>query len=200
VTKCRVQRCGRAAAEAASQEARAQMAVSLPVGRPPAADISVYDGNGWRQRALEEISGSSVVIVASLVYDDPDLHSTLLRRLRGRDAFDCSVFVDRDTYEQRTYRYQRARILELQKHGGSIFLCTGRDYNTEFGARGQRGHFHMKALVIDNKISYVGSANATRNSRINGELVLRLVGSSVVEVVKSVLAYKSHQTTLSTAS
>ena len=119
----------------------------------------------------------------------------MLSRLISKENFTCEVYVDEDTYTKmrKQYPHQRPRLLELQKHGASVFLCNGREYCEEFGVKGYRGHFHMKALVIDNKIAYCGSANATGNSRINAELVFRLVGPPVADVVAAILHCKQQE-------
>ena len=162
------------------------------VGRPRSLGLGVFSDNNWRKEAFSEIKVASGVMVASLVVDDPDICNLLLSRLKSREKFACEVYVDEDTYTKmrKQYPHRRPRLLELQKHGASVFLCSGRAYCEEFGVKGYRGHFHMKALVIDNKIAYCGSANATRNSRINAELVFRLVGPPVADVVAAILHYK----------
>ena len=138
--------------------------------------VGCVSDNSCRKGAFSEIKVASGVMVASLVVDDPDICNLLLSRLKSREKFACEVYVDEDTYTKmrKQYPHQRPRLLELQKHGASVFLCSGREYCEEFGVKGYRGHFHMKALVIDNKIAYRGSANATRNSPINTELFFSL--------------------------
>ena len=70
---------------------RGEVQVTLPVGRPALVDFVVISDNSWRPPAFAEIMESSVVLLASLVYDDPDLHKVLLRRLKQSSEFECQV-------------------------------------------------------------------------------------------------------------
>ena len=53
-------------------------------------------------------------------------------------------------------------------------------------ADGRDGRLHMKALIIDSRLVYHGSANFTSKSRTNKELMQRLQGPPVQVVVEAV--------------
>jgi len=71
--------------------------------------------------------------------------------------------------------HQRSRLDRLRRAGATIVLC-----------RGMRstGSFHAKAVVIDRRTGFVGSANTTDKSLRNGELCFRLRGPPVMEVLQ----------------
>jgi len=47
---------------------------------------------------------------------------------------------------------------------------------------------HLKAVVIDSRVAYAGSANCTRQARCNREVMLRLVGPPVTKVLAEISA------------
>ena len=48
------------------------------------------------------------------------------------------------------------------RHGAKVYLCKGQDGREEFGANAHWGNMHMKAVVLDGRVAYTGSANFTR--------------------------------------
>ena len=92
-----------------------EIVVPRPQGRPASLDAEVLVDVAWRPRLLEDIGGASSVLVASYTYDDPDLQSAFLRRLRGRAAFSLELLVDSQHFEGRSCKHQRPRLLELQR-------------------------------------------------------------------------------------
>ena len=105
-----------AKAKAQARPAQPQEVVALrPRGRPASLATEVFDDGSWRAKLLEDISVASSVLVASYTYDDPDLQAAFLKRLRGRAAFSLDLLVDLQTFEARTCRHQRPRLLELQR-------------------------------------------------------------------------------------
>ena len=92
-----------------------EIVVPRPQGRPASLDAEVFVDAAWRSRLLRDIGGASSVLVASYTYDDPDLQEAFLKRLRGRAAFSLDLLVDLQTFEARTCRHQRPRLLELQR-------------------------------------------------------------------------------------
>ena len=96
-------------------QAAEEIVVSRPQGRPASLDAEVFLDAAWRARLLEDIGGASSVLVASYTYDDPDLQSAFLRRLRGRAPFFLELLVDSQHFEGRTCKHQRPRLLELQR-------------------------------------------------------------------------------------
>ena len=70
---------------------------------------------------------------------------------------------------------QGPRLERLRRAGATIGLCRGTS---------STGAFHAKAIVIDRQVAFVGSANATNKSLLNGELCFRLRGPPVRAVVE----------------
>jgi len=157
-----------------------------PVGRPVKTDVAVYyDDNGWWDLVVGEISEASSVILASYLYDDEQLHSALVRRLKHQKGkFSCVVLVDEQCYKERTCRGELAKLKELISAGAQVFSCSGQSGKDLFGPKALPGYFHIKAIAIDGKIVYHGSSNLTKSSRKNVELVTRMVGSPALAVVQ----------------
>ena len=127
---------------------------------------------------LEAINDASEVILGTYQYDHEGLTDVLERRLRGRSAFDCVVLLDREMHSLRTPYQQRPRLERLRRAGARIVLCRGTP---------STGAFHAKAVVIDRKTAFAGSANMTAKSLRNGELCFRLRGPPVLDVLQFLL-------------
>ena len=84
---------------------------------------------------------------------------------------------DRDR-DERACHGECTRLKELKDAGASVYLCSGdiEVARSLFGRNALVGYFHVKAISIDGKIAYQGSANFTRSSRKNTECVARYVG------------------------
>ena len=54
-----------------------------------------------------------------------------------------------------------------------------------YGTDGHTGIFHVKGAVIDGVTSYVGGANLTYGSQVNGEMSVRLIGSDAAKEVEA---------------
>ena len=150
-------------------------AVAAPVGRPAALAVEVLGTRAWWDRLLREIRDAAEVALASYIVDHEALCELLLRRLGGRDDFALAVLVDNETFLQRTAFYQRPRLERLRRAGAEIRLCRGpvQPY----------GSFHMKAIVLDRRVAFTGSANATQKSLQNTEVTMRLVGPPVAAIL-----------------
>ena len=149
------------------------------VGRPAALNCEVCDRATWWSRILEEVEQASNVVLASLAFDHTDLHSCLVRRLRGRRPLALTVLVDKESFEKRDSVKQKPRLEELLRFPEKVrvHLCRG-----EPGRR--FGRFHAKALVVDGRSLFCGSANLTDKSLDNFEFLLRLVGPPVEQAVR----------------
>ena len=149
------------------------------------AEVEVYyDDNGWWDRMIGEIQKASNVVLGSYLYDDQELHETLLKRLKTKKGnFTCAIVVDRQSYDERSCRSELSRLQALKLAGAQIFTCSGHDGKDIFGPKALPGFFHVKAIAIDHKIVYCGSSNFTKSSRKNVELVTRLVGPPTAKVV-----------------
>ncbi len=155
-------------------------AVAAPVGRPAALAVEVLGTRAWWDRLLREIRDAAEVALASYIVDHEALCELLLRRLEGRDDFALAVLVDNETFLQRTAFYQRPRLERLRRAGAEIRLCRGpvQPY----------GSFHMKAIVLDRRVAFTGSANATQKSLQNTEVTMRLVGPPVAAILAEIQA------------
>ena len=62
------------------------------------------------------------------------------------------------------------------RHGAKVYLCKGQDGREEFGANAYWGNMHMKAVVLDGRVAYSGSANLTRSALFFSSLTAWLQG------------------------
>ena len=86
------------------------------------------------------------------------------------------------------------RLLELQRAGAQVRLATGHSGRDVYGPHARGGGMHVKAAVIDADVAYTGSANLTKASLTDRELVLRLQGAGVAPILDVVTeAFKSGQ-------
>ena len=73
---------------------------------------------------------------------------------------------------------QKRRVRELLRLGATVYRCK----------TGKQGSYHCKALVINRRVLYTGSANLTGNSRRNSETVFRMTGPVVEQVLRQLAA------------
>ena len=62
----------------------------------------------------------------------------------------------------------------MRDAGAEVYLCTGTSGT---------GVFHTKAIVIDAKAAFVGGSNVTYACRHNRDLMLRLAGPPVSQIL-----------------
>ena len=176
----RTQRLSQASSSAsrAPAAAPAQAPLAPPaLGRPPqSSTVEFLQGSASLKGALKDMQQASSVVLASYTYDDPNVQNLLLKRLSGRSSFSCVVLVDKAMAESGKTRFMRPRLEQLRKAGAEVFLCTG---------PGGRGAFHAKAIVIDNKTLYAGSANLTLSSAKDFDLQFKYRGPVVQDVMTS---------------
>ena len=75
-----------------------------------------------------------------------------------------------------------------------MWTVRGQSHLNVFGEAGRNkfGQLHSKAVVLDKKVAYLGSANLTRNSRCDEDLVVRFSGGRVVQdVYERITSYRS---------
>jgi hypothetical protein len=169
--------------------------VQLCLGRPPHLAVSVFTDSSWCQQVVEEIGSASVVTLASYMYDHPAVHSALVRRLTGKEAFACEILVDKEQYDRKTAPHQAPKLRELKSLDAVVYLCSGTRGQGVFGKQAYLGSMHMKILLLDNKIAYYGSANFTHSAVKNWELVTRMVGPPVKNIVSTIQSLKMHKHT-----
>ncbi len=166
----------KASTEAAKAKAAARASPAPVAPQPAELSADVLTGQTYQQRLLADFRGAREIWLATLVFDSVALTEALLLRL----ADNCSVviLVDAEYHRQGTSRGQRSRLSQLQRAGAEVYLCRGTQAT---------GSLHLKAVVVDGAVAYVGSANFTEKSERNAEAVTRLEGPPVA-TVSSLLA------------
>jgi phosphatidylserine/phosphatidylglycerophosphate/cardiolipin synthase-like enzyme len=106
----------------------------------------------------------------------------LERRLWGPTPFDLDIGVDKHNFEERSLVHQRPRLLRLHEGGAKVHLIRGTP---------PHGAMHVKAVVVDRRRLYMGSPNLTYKSTFNVELVVRVTGPPVTEVLSFLSDMKS---------
>ena len=129
---------------------------------------------------LEDVAAASRVVVAAYLYDNTSLHNLFVQKLKGRGAFDLQVTVDKAGFENRDAPRQRPKLLALKGLGAQVCTASG---------DGTMGRLHCKAVVLDRRVAYTGSANLTDKSEDNSELVCRLQGPPVQAVSEAVASF-----------
>ena len=96
----------------------------------------------------------------------------------------------------RVTRFMRPRLADLVAAGATVKMISGHRHSSIFGVAGSSlvGQLHAKAVVLDRSVAYVGSANFTRNSLSNRELVCRVRGPSVMEVLEMIISLRAGST------
>jgi phosphatidylserine/phosphatidylglycerophosphate/cardiolipin synthase-like enzyme len=162
-----------------------------PAVAPHGADrVQVQEGIA---SAVQELSAvvAKKITVATYVYDDSKLHKQLLCQLASPGAAAVEVLVDAAQLGSSKNAYKmKAMLQQLQRANAVIRLCRGRR------SGGCCGAYHHKAMVIDGRLAFVGSANLTFASRINGETVLRLSGPCVKDVLANIVQGRRGSTLL----
>ena len=122
--------------------------------------VHVFSGSTWLQQCLGEMQTAGDALIASMVFDEPSLCFALLGRLKAQAPFTCRIVVDMQNHGQRLSRHQRPRLLDLQRAGAQVRLATGHPGTDVFGPRARGGVMHLKAVVLDSRVVYSGSANS----------------------------------------
>ena len=149
-----------------------QQLLPRPASRPSALKVEVLSLTSWWQRLVEELDSATEVTLGSFVLDHSGLVAALLQGLQRR-GLALTVLVDKEAFEERTARHQRPRLQTLRQAGAQIYICRGSP---------PLGRFHVKAVCLDRRVVYTGSANFTDKSTSNTELVMRLLGPPVLDV------------------
>ena len=164
----RSKRAVTATATAATSNAEHDNAVVVgPIGRPSALGVSILSIGIWWQQMMKDVEIASDIMLASYTYDHSSLTALLIRRLQGRAAFSVTVLVDKESFDKGDAPRERPRLRALREAGARIFMCRG---TPPFG------RMHVKAICIDRRTVYTGSANFTNKSASNLEMVMRMVG------------------------
>ena len=102
------------------------------------------------------------------------MQQAVIAKLSGRSSFTCAVMVDMASHRKGTAPRQASRFKRLRDAGAQVYLCTGTS---------RTGVFHTKAIVIDAKVAFVGGSNVTYACRHNRDLMLRLAGPPVSQIL-----------------
>ena len=78
--------------------------------------------------------------------------------------------MDKKHHGLRTCRSQVLKLKRLKAAGAQVYLCNGRD---------GRGVMHRKEFVLDAKVLYEGSANASNAMSHNEDGMTRMTGHPV---------------------
>ena len=128
----------------------------------------------WMQRMLVDIGSAQDTVVASPWFDRKDVTDALVHRMGSVAA--VTVLVDSAAFRERSCFRMRPRLMELVRAGADVYLCKG---SPPFGI------FHIKAVCTDRRVLYTGSGNITEKMSSNVELLLRVVGPPVLDVLRS---------------
>ena len=159
----------------------AAVAVVAPVGRASTQTWELLETETWYRTFCKDVAGAGQVELGSYVYDNPAVQDALLKRLRGRSAFELSLYVDSEKFFSGGPRLQKSRLKQLHSAGAQVYLCKG---------QGRQGSFHPKAGVVDRRFLYTGSANFTQQSLANEEFCFKLVGPDVLTVLGRMVRHR----------
>ena len=154
--------------------APAEPVVVAPHGRVGPGKCELYGVDAWYRDIIGLLQTATDVEVASYQFDHPRVFDTLLKRLRGRSKLDLKMYVDAEMLAVGGPRKQKPRLRELHAAGAQIYVCAG---------PGRRGAFHGKALVVNRRFLFTGSANFTEKSQSNVEFCFKMTGAVVQDLL-----------------
>ena len=160
-------------------------AVAAPLGRPASLDLELLTEDTFYGELLSDLNTASSVVMATYLYDDPDVHRKLLARLEGRRAFELVMLIDRQACSSGVCRRMRPRLRDLIRAGADVYLCDGHSHGDLYGSRyaSRRGHMHIKGVIVDRRVAYCGSMNITRSARTNREVMFKITGPPVRDLL-----------------
>ena len=137
-------------------------------------------------------TATTEIVACSLSYDDRDLHRALLARARARPAVRVELFLDNQQLNSGRPTFERERLHAVAAAGAVVWTVRGQCHLNFFGEGGNNRFVqYSKAVVLDKKIAYLGSANLTRNSRCDEDAVVRFSGDRVVQdVYERITSYR----------
>ena len=141
----------------------------------PEVSVERLQPREWYCAMIEAVRDASEVFSGTYQYDHTLLNDVFLQRLGGNRAFDLILLIDKECFENRTPYRQRPMLNNLRRAGAEVVLCRGTV---------STGSFHGKALVVNRRTAFVGSANLSQKSERNGELCWRMRGPPVLDVLE----------------
>lgn len=136
----------------------------------------VFNDHAWVSPALVDVALASSAVVASFAYDLPEIHAALLGRLAAAAAggapFRLLLLVDSEQFQRPSCRMMVASVRALAEAHAEVRVGTGKS--------AAQGCMHMKSMVLDNLVLYLGSGNYTENSTHHSwNQAVRLTGAQV---------------------
>lgn len=116
-------------------------------------------GANWLDTLSRHHCSATSVCMATFCYDDPGLHSVVLRRVQ--EGMSLCLVVDREYFASNVAFFQRPRLKQLRDAGADILH-----------AGGSSGNMHYKIVVLDRAITHHGGSNLTKASRSSYETMV----------------------------
>ena len=154
-----------------------RVVVAGPAGPMPQLSMERLRPPEWHRAIVEAVATARHVFSGTYQFDHTLLHETFLRRLSScrLRPFELVVLVDKECYEKGTPSRQGTMLRNLRRAGAEVVLCRGTVAT---------GAMHGKAIVVDRRTAFMGSANLTQKSERNGELLWRMRGPPVMDVLE----------------
>lgn len=150
------------------------------VGRPLKDSARVYGDGEWVQQALLETKSAKRIVLFSYMYDHDAFHKVLLRSCKTSSVV---VVVDKEQLVKNACRGEKTKLKALHAASARVLTMSGRSTEAKYGKKGHPGSLHVKCLLLDNKIAWFGSANFTNAQDFNYEMMSRLTGKPVDDIV-----------------
>lgn len=171
-------------------QAAAPKAQPKPKAQPRSLPLAIemFSDGSWLERMVGELGSAQSVVICSYMFDSTIVCKGLKDMLQ-KPGTTCAIIVDRE-HENGTCRYQAGVLQQLRRARAQVYLSYGRN------GRGN-GSMHIKAVVLDHRIAYFGSANLTRNASNSYELMARTTGPKVNEIYEHCLSLQRKRSTIS---
>ena len=157
-----------------------------PVGRAPNPTCQLLDIHEFYSQCCCELGTASEAEAAPYQYDNPSLQKVLLKRLKGRSAFNLNLYIDTEQFGGAVPKRQRPLVRELWSTGATVYVCKGPK---------PKGSIHGKAVVTDRRYLLTGGANAAYKNHSNEEFVFRISGPAVGQVLEKLGAPRAKSKT-----
>ena len=164
---------------------------SPPPGRPPELSLKMYMDDDWIDAAVQELANArNSVILATYMLNNPKICAAMEKFRRKNPAGTILIVVDRQNHEQKTCPGQLKALGALLAAKAQIYLCYGKS------GKAGLGYMHVKCLVVDRKVAFFGGANCTKNAENSWEMVSRVTGPQVQEMVAYIVKLTEKKNTV----
>jgi phosphatidylserine/phosphatidylglycerophosphate/cardiolipin synthase-like enzyme len=123
---------------------------------------------------VDAVKTAAHVFAGTYQFNHNALNDEFLRRLSDQSAFELVMLIDKENATNNIPHGQKTMLNNLHRAGATIVLCRGTIAS---------GSFHAKALVVDRRTAFLGSANLTKKAERNAELCWRLRGPPVMDAL-----------------